>query len=68
MSTADAFEPLLTYSQTAEILGVTERTVRTLVSTKALPTVRFGGNVRIDPADLRAFIENAKRARKASAN
>lgn len=58
---ADAFEPLLTYRQTAEVLGVTERTVRTLVSTNELPAVRFGGSVRVDPADLRRFIESSKR-------
>lgn len=60
MSASDAFESLLTYGQTAEVLGVSDRTVRTLVSTRALPAVRFGGNVRIDPVDLRRFIENRK--------
>lgn len=66
MSASDAFESLLTYPQTAEILGVTDRTVRTLVSTGALPAVRFGGSVRIDPVDLRRFIENAKSGASAS--
>lgn len=63
-ATLDSFEQLLTYVETAEVLGVTDRTVRTLVRTGALPAVRFGGSVRIDPADLREFVENAKRERK----
>ncbi|RMH23666.1 MAG: DNA-binding protein [Planctomycetota bacterium] len=54
-------DPLLTYRQAAKVLGVTERTVWTLVHDGALPAVRFGRSVRIDPADLRAFIERGKR-------
>lgn len=63
----NAPERLLTYRETADFLGVTDRTVRTLVSTHVLPAVRFGGSVRIDPADLREFVENAKRERKGGA-
>ncbi len=63
-SAADSFERLLTYGEAAEVLGVTDRTVRSLVKTGALPAVRFGGSVRIDPRDLRKFIENAKGERK----
>lgn len=51
---------LLTYRQAAEILGVVDRTIYNLVRRGALPAVRFGGNVRIDPADLQAFIAKAK--------
>lgn len=54
-------DPLLAYPEAAKVLGVTERTVRSLVCRGALPAVRFGRSVRIDPADLRAFIERAKR-------
>jgi excisionase family DNA binding protein len=54
-------DPLLTYRQAAKVLGVTERTVWTLVHDGALPVVRFGRNVRIDPVDLREFIERGKR-------
>lgn len=53
-------ERLLTYRQAAEVLGVTERTVRTYVRAKALLSARFGRSVRIDPADLRTFIDAAK--------
>lgn len=55
-----AIDPLLTYRQAARVLGVTERTVWSLVHDGALPVVRFGRSVRIDPADLRAFIERGK--------
>jgi excisionase family DNA binding protein len=57
---AQTVEALLTYRQAAKVLGVTERTIWTLVDRGALPVVRFGRSVRIDPADLRAFIERAK--------
>jgi excisionase family DNA binding protein len=55
-------EKLLSYKQAGTLLGVTERTVWTLVDDGELPAVRFGRSVRIDPADLRAFIDRAKSA------
>ena len=57
-----AFEPLLTYRQAAEILGVTDRTIWSLVDQGKLPAVRFGRSVRIDPDDLRGLINSAKRS------
>jgi len=57
-------EKLLTYKQAGALLGVTERTVWTLVDDGGLPAVRFGRSVRIDPADLRAFIDRAKATAK----
>ena len=59
-------ECLLTYRDAAALLGVTDRTVWTLVHRGNLPAVRFGHSVRIDPADLRAFIERSKRGPVAS--
>lgn len=53
-------EKLLTYKQAGELLGVTERTVWTLVADGELQVVRFGRSVRIDPADLRAYIDRCK--------
>lgn len=53
-------ESLLTYREAARLLGVTARTVWTLVDRGELPVVRFGRSVRIDPTDLRAFITHAK--------
>jgi excisionase family DNA binding protein len=61
------FERLLTTDETAEILGITGRTVRTLVRAGSLPAVRFGGSVRIDPADLRRFVNDAKAGQKGAA-
>lgn len=51
---------LLTYREAGEILGVTERTIWTFVNRGELPAVRFGRSVRIDPVDLREFIERSK--------
>ncbi|MEE9128548.1 MAG: helix-turn-helix domain-containing protein [Phycisphaerales bacterium] len=55
-----SIEGLLTYDQAGKMLGVSGRTVWTLVDRGELPAVRFGRSVRIDPADLRTFIERAK--------
>ena len=49
-------EGLLTYDQAGKLLGVTGRTVWTLVDRGDLPAVRFGRSVRINPADMRTFI------------
>lgn len=54
-------EPLLTYRAAAKLLGVTERTLWSMVDRGELPSVRFGRCVRIDPADLRAFVNRSKR-------
>lgn len=51
---------LLTYREASEVLGVSERCLWTMVDQGALRAVRFGRSVRIDPNDLRAFIERAK--------
>lgn len=64
---AAGIEGLLTYDQAGKLLGVTGRTVWTLVHRGALPVVRFGHSVRIDPADLRAFIERSKHHRSSNA-
>jgi excisionase family DNA binding protein len=59
-------ERLLTYRETAQLLGVTERTVWSLVDRGELAAVRFGRSVRIDPRDLRAFIDGVRRATPAA--
>ena len=53
-------EKLLTYREAGSLLGVTERTVWTLVADDKLPAVRFGRSVRIDPTDLRVYIDRCK--------
>ena len=57
-------ERLLTYREAGKFLGVTERTVFTLVKGGRLPSVRFGRSVRIDPVDLRTFIDRSKGGRR----
>lgn len=57
-----SIEELLTYEQAGKLLRVTSRTVWTLVDRGDLTAVRFGSSVRIDPVDLRAFIDRAKTA------
>ena len=59
-------EGLLTYDHAGKVLSVSGRTVWTLVDRGELPAVRFGHSVRIDPADLRAFIDRSKRGPVAS--
>ena len=61
-----SIEGLLTYDQAGKMLGVSGRTVWTLVNRGELPAVRFRRSVRIDPADLRAFIDRSKRLPVAS--
>jgi len=53
-------ERLLTYRESGKILGVTERTIFKMVKNGELRRVRFGRSVRIDPADLRAYIDSRK--------
>jgi excisionase family DNA binding protein len=48
--------PLLTYPETAEILGVTSRQVGVLTRERGLPFVRVGRLIRIDSDDLAAWI------------
>ena len=62
ITTAPIVERLLTYKQAGGLLGVTERTIWTFVDRGELPAVRFGRSVRIDPADLRAYIDRCKTA------
>lgn len=60
VASAPTIGPLLTYHEAGKLLGVTERTVFTMVKTGELPAARFGRSVRIDPVDLRKFIDKAK--------
>ena len=53
-------EPLLTKAQAARLLGVCQRTVDNMVSPGRLKLVKLGTAARIDPKDLRAFIDAAK--------
>lgn len=56
----EVVERLMTYQQVADVLGVTDRTVWELVRKGELRNVRVGRSVRVDPVDLRQFIEDSK--------
>ncbi len=60
MTASNSLPRLLTYREAAGVLGVTSRTVWQLVNDGVLQAVRIGRLVRIDEADLRAFIDSAK--------
>ena len=57
---AEAVERLMTYQEAAKVLGITDRTLWELVRKGEIRNVRVGRSVRIDPADLRQFIEDSK--------
>ena len=58
--TDNRVEKLLTYDEVADLLGITVRTVYTLVKRGDLTALKVGGSSRVDPPDLRLFIEGAK--------
>ncbi|WP_408905444.1 helix-turn-helix domain-containing protein [Microbacterium mcarthurae (nom. nud.)] len=50
-------------TEAADALGITERQIRHLVSTRAVTYVKVGRLVRFRPADLEAYLEaNTRRA------
>ena len=51
-------EPLYTVAQAAEILNVSEKTVRRLIKKGQLRVIRIGGLLRIDPMDLEDLIRD----------
>ena len=55
------YQPLLTRKDVATILGVTVRTVSTLISTKQLPVIRLRRAVRIQPLTLKRFIRSREK-------
>lgn len=52
-----AVPQLLTLSEVAALLKVSQRTVRRLVAAHRLPCVRVGRVLRFDTADLFRFVE-----------
>jgi Helix-turn-helix domain len=59
-NTAPLVEPLLRKADVARTLGVCQRSVDGYIAAGKLKIVKLGVAVRIDPADLRAFVEAAK--------
>jgi excisionase family DNA binding protein len=51
--------PLLSVRAVASKLSVSEKTVRRLIESGRLPAVRVGARVRIDQAELEAFVFGA---------
>jgi excisionase family DNA binding protein len=52
---ADEMEPLLDINDAAVYLGTTVRHVRRMMSRGELATVKVGGKIRFEPADLRTY-------------
>lgn len=52
-------EPYLTTKQAAELLQVSERTVRSWVADKKIPAVKVGHTLRIPEKQFTLFLENA---------
>jgi excisionase family DNA binding protein len=58
--------PLLTIRQVAELLRLSESTVRTMVERRIIPVYRVGtgrGSIRISRDDLRVYLENQREER-----
>jgi excisionase family DNA binding protein len=51
---------LLDTRQAAAALGIGKRTIQELAAERKISFIRFGRNVRFDPADLAAFAEGNK--------
>jgi excisionase family DNA binding protein len=49
---------LLTTPEAASRLGVSKRTLQELAAERKIAQIKFGRNVRFDPADLEAFINS----------
>lgn len=51
----------LSLREAVEATGIAERTLRTLVSTRAIPYIKLGKYLRFRPADLQAWLaENTR--------
>jgi excisionase family DNA binding protein len=59
-SSRGAAEALLTTAQVAELLAVSERTIKRLVARRGLRCVRLGRSLRFDPADVSRFVAARK--------
>ena len=60
--TEQTIEPwLFTSKEAAKALCISERTLYALAKAGEIPAVRVGRAVRYDPADLRAWVESAKK-------
>jgi excisionase family DNA binding protein len=53
-------DKLLTVEEAAERLGTSVRFLRRLIAERRIAFVRVGRHVRVDPADLEAFIASGR--------
>ena len=53
-------QPLYTVAEAAEILHVSQKTVRRLIKSEQLRVIRIGGLLRIDPMDLQDLIRDRR--------
>lgn len=60
MTTAPALTQLLTLEEAAERLGTSVRFIRRLRAERRLPFVKLGRHLRIDSADLAAFVASCR--------
>lgn len=60
MTTAPALTQLLTLEEAAERLGTSVRFIRRLRAERRLPFVKLGRHLRIDSADLAAFVDSCR--------
>jgi excisionase family DNA binding protein len=56
-SPAPIVEKLLGLTETSELLQVSRRTVERLVAAGELRAVRIGAAIRVEPKDLRAYLD-----------
>lgn len=56
-----ALESLMSISEVAEVLRISERGVYRLMSGGRLPSVKVGGRTLIEPAEVRRFIASRRR-------
>ncbi len=57
----DCQQGLLTVARTAQVLALSERSVRGLIAEGSLPVIRVGARaVRVLPEDLAGFIEERR--------
>jgi len=55
---------LLTIDEVADLLSVSTRHVRRLVSERRIPFVKWGHLLRFDPRDMEAWIDAGRRERR----
>lgn len=55
-----ATEPLVPIGEAARQLGVPKATVYRLIAANKMPALRIGGQLRLDPVELHAWVYGSK--------